>query len=116
MTSLDIKFDGDIEIANGDLVVDNTLYNFYQFSIFTNLSQYWGDKTLGSKLYKYSTVITDDILLEIESVISDSIRWIKQDGLVSSQEVSIWQDDTAVKFVIDSILPDNSKYKIGWEI
>lgn len=114
---IDIKFDTDIEIKNGDIVLDETLYNFYQISIFTNLSKYWADKTVGSKLFNYSnTVITDEILLEIESVINESIRWIKTDGYVDSQEINILVEQTAIKFIINAILPDLTKFKIGWEI
>lgn len=113
----DILFDSDISFTNGDITTEQTLYNLYQFSIFTDKNKFWADRNLGSQIYKLSNeIINEQTLLEIELYITDSIQWIKDDGLVAKHTLNVFQDDTSVKFTIDSILPDGSKYKIGWEI
>jgi phage gp46-like protein len=114
----DIYFNSDIDFECGDLKLDQTLYNAYQISIFTNLNLWWADRTTGSNLYKIidNTVINPSIIDEINIIITDSIQWIKTDGLVLDHTINVYQEETSIKILIDVILPDNTKYKIGWEI
>jgi len=112
-----IDFNTDIDFLKGDVKKTDALYNAYVLSIFTDELQWFGDRKLGSRLYQFRNIVITDIVIEdVKQAIKDCIKWIKDDGLVLSQDVNVWQDDTAVKFTINAILPNNSKFTLGFEL
>jgi phage gp46-like protein len=114
---MDIEFNDDIRIVNSDLAIDSTLYNCYQTSILTNYNKFWADNSLGSKLYTLDgeTVINQDVLDEFEGYLNESIQWIKDQQLVLDHVVTVYQDNTAIKFTNVVTLLDGSQYTIGQE-
>ena len=131
--------DADIAIVNNDLLIDDGFDTAVYISLFTNMRDmdsdnpdnrgYWGDALdlssiavppLGSLLWKYSrAVVTSDVINSIKTACSDALRWMIDDGIAGSVNVTASETgNNSYVFGISITRPDNTgtsyQYKLNW--
>ena len=78
----------DIAMAGPDIALDAGLQTAITISLLTDLGSWWGDPTLGSKLYllKQST-LTQDTLNAAQDYAVQALQWLLDDGVAGAVNV-----------------------------
>jgi len=129
----------DIDIVNGDLVIDESLETAIIISLFSDryatnkeelpkgekdLHGWWGDSTLpdgdkiGSLLWTIRrNGITPDNIIKAKEYAIDALKWMITDGVAKSVDVSVARTSlNQLAFNITISKPDNTlnKYEYLW--
>jgi phage gp46-like protein len=115
----------DINIANGDFELDDSLETSVIISLFTDKQSWWADETLpdedsiGSLLYTLKNkTITNDLLNKMRTYALDSLSWLLIDGVAKSVDVTVTRvNQNRVDLNVVITKPDNLifKYKLPWD-
>lgn len=131
----------DLLVAGGDLYLGDDLYTSVGLSLFVNARDFnggfdprditsrqgfWGDafriSPLGSLLWKYRRSKSVPALLElVRSACQDALKWMVQDGVAGSVDVSTkWTSTLKDKMIIEVIIKKPSgesvslAYSFAW--
>jgi len=115
---------GELGVASGDLLLDNTFYSSIYLSLFEG-QNFYNQLEEGfdeSDTFDFETLLnsvsTEKDLRQIESVANLKLGWLVRDGLVSGVETKAnFSDEYIVTIEIVTKQPDggSEKYSLIWD-
>lgn len=112
----------DIQIVNGDFVVDEGLETTVLLSLLTNSGSWWGesfeDEPFGSKLFELDREkSTNSTGLKLKQYAEEALNWLVTEKIAKKITVDFMQIKDNIQLSINIQKPDNSdfKYYLNWK-